>query len=459
MFSGVLPKVVSDVGPGGRYISTMNALNDTYKSSAEAKYAPYQAYGNAALVNQQAKWLPYQYQMQALSNPVLWMAAQNNPTLRDQLTKMMGNPMQDQGTTGSNFNMPEPNQNPLSNLVRNIKGAFGLNGGSNPLSNMTSASQPGTASPTNALNAATSSQPASVSPDASLSDITGQQGKGLPSTTVGRAGANDPLAGVNDLSVAEANKAALNTTATGEASSQNEQWKIAEDNATNGATNGLNNVNLINKLNKAYEDLNPFEKGPGFGSGPHISTAAQVTDATAQALADSVARMQQDGHITMQDRNIYESMKPNRGMSDDAFKQSSDFMKGMSDRVQEEPAFLAAARKAGLTPTQSKIVWNYYGNKKPFYNSNKSEINRNNLGRWEDFLTPKKVKEALSPKEARAALNEDTTTNASSENDEHQGQEPPIHTVWMIRPDGKKVVVHESNIDVATNKYHFKPVD
>jgi len=69
--------------PGGGLINALNGLNSYETNRAQAKYAPYQAYGNAALTNQQAKWLPYQYQMQALSNPLLWMAAQNNHSYRN----------------------------------------------------------------------------------------------------------------------------------------------------------------------------------------------------------------------------------------------------------------------------------------------------------------------------------------------------------------------------------------
>lgn len=109
-----LPSVVPDVGPGGAFITAMNAGNalknniyGTRIKQQEAKYAPYQAYGNAFLTNQQAQWLPYQYQMQALSNPMLWMAAQSNPALQKQLSQMMGNPLQ---AAGGAPNIPQPSQ-------------------------------------------------------------------------------------------------------------------------------------------------------------------------------------------------------------------------------------------------------------------------------------------------------------------------------------------------------------
>lgn len=111
-----LPKVVYDVEPGGGIVTGMKGANALTQSAlqneisrAQAKYAPYQAYGNAFLTNQQAQWLPYQYQMQAMSNPLLWMAAQNNPALMNQLKTMMTNPMSAIGG-GKPLNIPTPGQ-------------------------------------------------------------------------------------------------------------------------------------------------------------------------------------------------------------------------------------------------------------------------------------------------------------------------------------------------------------
>ena len=46
-----------------------------------------------------------------------------------------------------------------------------------------------------------------------------------------------------------------------------------------------------------------------------------------------------------------------------------------------------------------------------------------------------------------------------NDNDQNQGEVPPEGTIWMVRPDGKKVPVHTDNIDIAKSKYNFKEVE
>ena len=132
-----LPNFLPQLQEGGQLVSALQGQNALTKTSlenqiagAQAKYAPYQAYGNAYLTNQQAQWLPYQYQMQAMSNPLLWMAAQNNPTLMNQLKQMIGNPSLPNGQGG--INIPLPNQQGNSNPLAQILSFFTGNKGGSP---------------------------------------------------------------------------------------------------------------------------------------------------------------------------------------------------------------------------------------------------------------------------------------------------------------------------------------
>jgi len=120
MSSGIpLPEQLSQQ-PGGGIVAARQGINAMNQGSAKAQYAPYNEYADAYLKNQQAKWLPYQYRMQALSNPMLWMAAQNNPALRDQITKMMSDPMQ--GIGNGAVNIPQPGQG--SGVFDTVKNAL-----------------------------------------------------------------------------------------------------------------------------------------------------------------------------------------------------------------------------------------------------------------------------------------------------------------------------------------------
>jgi hypothetical protein len=147
----------SEVTPLGAFMTSMqgaNALkNNIYGTrikQQEAKYAPYQAYGNAYLTNQQAQWLPYQYQMQALSNPLLWMQAQNNPDLQKQLAGMMKmNPMQ----AGGNMpNIPRPSSTSNGLLSMILSKVFGGGDDSSGSSNAVVQGAPmGNGAPQNAM--------------------------------------------------------------------------------------------------------------------------------------------------------------------------------------------------------------------------------------------------------------------------------------------------------------------
>jgi hypothetical protein len=128
-----LPNFLPQLQEGGQLVSALMGQNALTNSSlentikkAQAQYAPYQAYGNAYLTNQEAQWTPYKYQMQAASNPLLWMAAQSNPALMKQLQQMMASPNMPQGQGGINIPLPNQqsndSQNPLAMLANMIFG-------------------------------------------------------------------------------------------------------------------------------------------------------------------------------------------------------------------------------------------------------------------------------------------------------------------------------------------------
>lgn len=133
-FSNTILPAVNPVQAGGQAVSAMNNIGALQQQNlqnqvlgAQAQYAPYQSAANAMLTSQQAQWLPYQYQMQALSNPMLWMAAQQNPALQQQLTNMMSNPLGGTGIGGASkmMNVPPPQargETLFNQLIDKLKG-------------------------------------------------------------------------------------------------------------------------------------------------------------------------------------------------------------------------------------------------------------------------------------------------------------------------------------------------
>lgn len=128
-FSSIpLPRVVSDVGPGGALTTDQNAILQNRILGAQAQYAPQQAQANAFLTAQQAKFLPYQQMMSILSNPMAWMAAKDNPAMLQQMTTMMSN-LPNMSSNMNQWPLPQPQSNGLLPQLKNsLMNALGMGG-------------------------------------------------------------------------------------------------------------------------------------------------------------------------------------------------------------------------------------------------------------------------------------------------------------------------------------------
>lgn len=111
-----LPRVVPDVGPGGGIVTAargVNALEESQLNNeikrAQAKYAPQQAYADAASKIAYANMLPYQIQATVMSNPLLWQALKDNPNaMGTMLQDFAKNVPQGKNILGG-MQMPPPN--------------------------------------------------------------------------------------------------------------------------------------------------------------------------------------------------------------------------------------------------------------------------------------------------------------------------------------------------------------
>ena len=126
MFSGIpLPKTVADVGPGGPLVTALQGMNALTKSNldnqvlgAQAQYAPYTTYADAASKLAYANMLPYQIQAQVMSNPMMWMAMKDNPLAMKAMMDNFQRSIPQGNNIFGNVNMPMPGtqrSNPLGN--------------------------------------------------------------------------------------------------------------------------------------------------------------------------------------------------------------------------------------------------------------------------------------------------------------------------------------------------------
>lgn len=132
MMSGIpLPQQFSQQ-PGGGIANAMQGLNALTQGTAQARYAPYTAYADAASKIAYANMLPYQIQAQVLSNPMMWMAMKDNPqAMRDMMNSFVQSVPQGKNVFG-NVGIPAPSTSFFgSGLVNTLLGKLGIGSSQN----------------------------------------------------------------------------------------------------------------------------------------------------------------------------------------------------------------------------------------------------------------------------------------------------------------------------------------
>lgn len=122
-----LPRVVSDVGPGGGVVTAMRGMNalssdmlNNKINSAVAQYAPYNQYADAASKIAYANMLPYQIQATTMSNPLIWMALKDNPGAINAMMQNFSRSIPTGGNIFGNVQLPSPNSMGQGNGLLNM---------------------------------------------------------------------------------------------------------------------------------------------------------------------------------------------------------------------------------------------------------------------------------------------------------------------------------------------------
>lgn len=310
------------------------------------------------------------------TNPQLWGLMSKEQ--QQNISNLIGNMMPNGGQ------MPGQNQGILSSLLGNIFGGQSQGAPSLPSGQPSSMGQ-----------AATPSQGAPSYPQQEQS-----YPGNVPQTDFNRNAQGFVIPGTtgpaNPMGIATAAQKGYETSATTQAAGQTEQWnQMIKEGKDAGQAAASIQANL-DKVYEGFKNLEPAEKGPGFGRVVALSTAAQDVDQGSTAIADSLAAAQQSGHITQADRQVYGGMKPGRYSTDENMSHQREFISGVNLRLNQITPFTIASRKVGLAPEEATAVWQYYVSKTPIYNNKTHKLNPKIMD-WESFLTPKKINEALHP--------------------------------------------------------------
>lgn len=409
-----LPKIIPDVGPGGgaydvyaRLKNQKNAFNqaelENKKRELENQYYGPLSEAEVKSKTAYANYQPAQIMSTFLSNPAAWASLSRDQM--QQLSNQMMNSLQSANQSSA--------QSPMGSLPQ-------TQGGQNAFSGQMAI--PTTPQNINALRAA-------------LPNSTMQP---TPSTP----GGNLPIGGNNPYTQAQATAAGLKTGAEVQAKQNVKQWADLQNKSTEAAEGSQNVLNYLDKFSSSYDKLSTLEKGPVAGKLPAVSSSAQEADLAAKNLVTSAASLLQSGHITNKDFDVVEKAKPGRFMNPVAKEHLVDFMKGANLRVQERVEFNNAASNLGMTVPQANSLWLKYISQKPFYSSKENRLLDENLGTWQDYLTPEKVARAKNPESYAAEKKA-----ASSEKKSEYSQADLEHTAkqYNMSVDQVKKLLGESN--------------
>ena len=167
--------------------------------------------------------------------------------------------------------------------------------------------------------------------------------------------------------------------------------------ANEGARDAIQMKNLIDQFQSAYSKLE--NKGPVLGRLPAVTSEQQIADNAAQNMQQMMVKLMKTNRMTNYELQFAGNLKLNRAMKPQTVKEVGDFLKAKSERLTEEPKFINAAKNKGLSAEDAKVLWNEYENERPVYNFENRKINKDNLNKSGEYLTPEALAKINNPGE------------------------------------------------------------
>jgi hypothetical protein len=238
-----------------------------------------------------------------------------------------------------------------------------------------------------------------------------------------------------------------------------EQAKTEADNFDKSLTSASDSSNdavemdkYIKGFTKAYD--NSHYKGVTGGMVPSsgigaiaakgaatLSLGALPTDFTNEQKADRFARGMQalllkmihTNRLTNYELKFVGGLKLGREMTPEAVHSFGNFMKARTERLQEKEQFLNAAKQKGLNSYDASRMWHKYDAENEVFNFDTGKVNRENLGKWKQYLTPAKLAEP------GVKLPDEGETR----------QQMPGGTITIRTPDGRMADIPAENLNKA----------
>lgn len=439
-----LPKVVADVGPGGRIFNDYNAVTQANLKNRMAElqndfYAP-EANANIASKTTYAQFLKPQILGQFLSNPIVWSTLPKEQL--QQLTNQYANAL---------INPPKiPNYSPSprgDNLLSVLLDKISSNKKPSPVANNDLMEVPGMAGEAPLASPEMVNQISNLRPGESYT-VPSQPtnalspGYNTPASQIAsQAQIPNTYGGINPITASKAQAQALETSATSEARAATEQWKNAQDQVAKTSEAARNLANAAKGFHTAYEKA--FYKGARLGSLPsegllapptlpgHNLSDEQQADRYAVQMQNQAAKENQQGHITNMDYQLFGRLKLARPLDNEAEKNIYDSTLATTERLQEKQHFFNAIRRKNpdITTPEAEGLWNNYNEQLPPYDFNTLRPIDKNKKQWKLFTTPEAVNEMR-----------DQGTFSVTKQQNNNGKRPTTYTKNSVVLNGVKYI-------------------
>lgn len=286
----------------------------------------------------------------------------------------------------NNAPMQSANPGSVSEYMKNLGGITGQQGDMS----MAPQQQPFVPSPQNLNSLRQGAQsaaqmpaqmPAQFDPNARLNQINQQQAAIAARLGKGRVGAET----LEQKMAREENKENLKEEHAIKKEDRNVYRKLSE-NANKVAKDAKMMTTLVGQFEDAYGKTK--FKGPVKGMIPgKLSDAnARLADNAAMNMQSIAAKMLGASKLTNYELKFAGNLKLNREMGKEDTRVLADFMKAKTNRIEEEQRFLNNAKEKNISPEKAEQLWNEYDNDMPVYNFESRKVNKQNLGRSNEYL-------------------------------------------------------------------------
>jgi len=169
--------------------------------------------------------------------------------------------------------------------------------------------------------------------------------------------------------------------------------------ALKSANDAAQDATQMKQFHSQFEDAynKSTYKGPTLGSTPSTgpTTALVPGDLSNEQRADNAAQNMQAlmtklmnfKRLTNYELNFTGGLKLNRSMAPAAVDQIGNFLDAKTQRLQELPQFLTAAKNSGIDAQTAQVLYNMYDNQKPVFNFQRNKTNSANTNGWKDYLS------------------------------------------------------------------------